>query len=76
MLVDSPLEMAESEARRVFPVSDGVVVQPLGEGLFSAMAYYADEVDGEVSLSAVATLQIRAVVVGVPQRLSVALGEG
>ncbi len=74
--MDSPIEMAEAEARRIFPVSDGVVVQPLGGGLFSALIYVADEIDGTVSVVAVATLQIRAVLVGEPQKLSVALGEG
>ncbi len=74
--MDTPLDMAEAEARRAFPVADGVVVQPLGDGLFSAMIYYADEFDGGVSLIAVATLQIRAVMVGEPVRLSVAGGEG
>jgi hypothetical protein len=50
-------------------------VQPLGNGVYTATLYSSDGLDGEMHVSAVALLQIRAVVVGEPVKLSVALRE-
>ncbi len=50
-------------------------VQPLGNGVYTATLYSSDGLDGEMQISAVALLQIRAVVIGEPVKLTVALRE-
>ncbi len=61
---------------RVFGPGVAYDVQPLGNGVFTATMYSNEGMDGELTVASVALLQIRAVVIGEPIRLSVAQREG
>jgi hypothetical protein len=72
---ERPQDLVEDEVERVFGPGVAADVQPLGNGVYTATLYSSDGLDGEMQISAVALLQIRAVVIGEPVKLTVALRE-
>lgn len=70
----TPQAMVEQEVERIYAGNVGYDVQPLGNGVFTAMIFADDGPDGEIQATAVALFQIRAVLTGEPVILSVAQG--
>ncbi len=69
-MIQRPQDMVEDEVGRLFPYAESYDVQPLGNGVFTAMISADDGPDGDLNVTAVALLQIRAVLVGEPVKLS------
>lgn len=72
---ERPQDMVAAEVERSFGPGMAAEIQPLGNGIFTATIYATDSEDSEIQVTAVALYQIRAVQVGDPVKLSVAVRE-
>lgn len=70
--MERPQDMVERQVELIYAGATSYDVQPLGGGIYSAVIFADDGPDGEMQATAVATFQIRAVLIGEPVLLSVA----